>query len=134
MPFTIKPSENGKYIVLKVTGDMTREGANRQAIAAHALGADLGIRCYMTDVTESRNVESALTNYMQSHSDVRETGIDRGACVAVLAAPDDRTHDFYVTLARTAGMNLTLFHDRDEAIAHLEAAADQLPPLPERES
>ncbi len=133
MSYKITPADNGKYITIKMVGDMTRDVANQHVLEAHALGAELGIRCYLVDVTESRNTESVLDNYKFAHADVRSIpGMDRRACVAVLVAPGDHSHDFYETLARNAGIDSTLFRDRDEAVAHLEAAAKRIPPLQKR--
>jgi hypothetical protein len=127
MAHSIDPSEDGDYIVLKEEGDYTREIAMDHSLDAHALGAELGIRCYLVDVTEARNVESTLTNYRIANRDIKDNReIDQGACVAVLVDPDDDSHDFYETLAKNAGIDLTVFRDREAAIEHLQTAAVRL--------
>ena len=129
LSYTITPAENGKYVLLTTVGDITREAMMQCVSEADKLGAELDIRAHLIDVTASRNVESALANY-KFNADVRSEQVDRRACIAILVAEDDHSHDLYVTLANVAGLDLTLFRNRAEAIAHLEAAADRLPPRP----
>jgi hypothetical protein len=126
MPFTVTASETGDYIITRVTGDMTRELANDFAIAGTELASELGVRCHLIDVTDSRNVESVYDNFIHTRSDVRETGLDRRACVALLTAPDDYSHDTIETFSLGAGLDITVFWDRAEAVAHLQAAAKRL--------
>ena len=38
MKYTIKPSKDGKYIILKVAGEINRQSAMKQNLEAHALG------------------------------------------------------------------------------------------------
>ena len=120
MGYTITPSADGKYIVLKVTGDMTRRLTMDQNLESHAMGKRLGINRYLVDVTESRNVESVIDNYRFAYEDMRQAAdIDKSARVAVLVSPDDHSHDFVETAARNAGLNVTLFTDRELAVRHL---------------
>jgi hypothetical protein len=117
---TIGRSEGGRYIVQKVVGEMTRQAAMKYNLQAHAKGRELGINRYLVDLTEARNTETGLGNYEFAYRDMKETpGIDRRAKVAVLVAPGDHSHDFIETLARNTGLDVTLFTDREEAIAHL---------------
>lgn len=113
------------YITIVEEGEYTREQAIEHTIAAHALGAELGIRCYLMDVTKARNVESVLTNYELANRDIKETPeIDRWACVAVLVDPEDTSHDFYEVVSANAGLDLTFFRgDREAAIEHLQRNA-----------
>lgn len=120
MKYSISPSEDGKYILLKVNGEMTRAMAMQQNIEAHALGAKLGINRYLTDLTEAANVDSVVNNYEFVNVDMQtEPRINRYARVAVLVSPDDHSHDFIETVAKNAGLNVKLFTDRLEAIDHL---------------
>jgi hypothetical protein len=128
MPFTVAPSDDGTHIVATVDGDMSREQATEVAAAVKAIASETGIRCYLIDVSGDRGVMKMSDGYRHARSDLRELGIDRRACVAILAAPGDDSHDRFATMASSAGLDLTLFHDRAEAIAHLEDAAKRLPP------
>lgn len=75
---------------------------------------------YLVDVTESRNVDSDSNNYKFAYEDILiNPGIDRNAHVALLVDPRDHSHDFFETVARNAGLDVTLFRDRELARRHL---------------
>jgi hypothetical protein len=91
-------------------------------IDAHAMGRELGIQRYLVDMTESRNAESVLANYDFARKEIWETPeIDKTALVSVLVSPDDHSHDFIETVARNAGLRVTIFRDRASAEQHLKA-------------
>lgn len=117
--YQIKPSEDGKYIILTVVGEITGQSAMEHNIAAHALGRELGINRYLTDLRQARNIDSVIHNYEFAYEDMDSPDVDRTAVVAILAAPDDHSHDFVETVARNAGLNVTLFRDWDEAENYL---------------
>lgn len=120
MQYSIVLSEDGRYIILTVEGDMTRELAMQYNREAHALGEQHGIHRYLTDVTAARNVESPLEKYKFAYKDMQqEAGIDRQARVALLVGADDHSHDFVETVSRNSGLDVTLFRDRQAAIEHL---------------
>jgi hypothetical protein len=120
MEYSIVPSEDRKYIILTVKGEITREIAMQCNLEAHALGEELGIDRYLTDVTEARNNESVVEKYKFAYQDMQQhAGIDRRARVAMLVSPDDHSHDFVETVTRNSGLDVTLFRSREEATAHL---------------
>ena len=120
MSYIIKPSKDGKYIVLKHWGELTSALAMERNLEAHALGAELGITRYLVDGTEARNVDSVTNTYKFAYEDMKiPPGIDQNARIAMLVSPDDHTHDFVETVTRNAGQNVTLFRDRELAIQHL---------------
>ena len=120
MLYTIEPSNDGKYIVLKVVGDYTRQIALKNNLEAHATGKELGVNQYLVDMTESRNVETVTENYNFAYKDMINTpGIDQKARVAILVSPGDRSHDFVETVTKNVGLNVKLFTERELAIQHL---------------
>jgi hypothetical protein len=120
MEYTITPSADGTYIILKVKGNITRQSVLPMNLEAHALGRKLNIRKYFTDMTEARNVDDTLDDFEFAHADMRETkGIDKNARVVVLIDPSDHSHDFAETALRNAGHDITIFTDREEAERHL---------------
>ena len=120
MSYTISPSADKKYIVLKHFGEINRKLGLERVIEAHALGAKLGINRYLVDLTEAKNVDSIHESYEYAYEDSKTAnGIDRGARAAMLVDPEDHSHDFVETALRNAGHNVTLFRDRDSAISHL---------------
>lgn len=119
MSYSITPSEDGKYIIIKVVGDMTGQSAIEQNLEAHSLGLKLGISRYLVDVTELKNTSSISENYKFAHNDMQNAEISRTACVVILTEPQDHSHDFIETLSRNAGFNTTIFKNRELAIQHL---------------
>ncbi|MBN1379153.1 MAG: hypothetical protein JXA04_07935 [Gammaproteobacteria bacterium] len=120
MSYTISPSEDGEYIVLKVNGEIDRVTALRYNLEAHTLGKKLKISKYLFDVTEARHKGSAVEDYQFAHSDMSGMKeIDKTARIATLAAPDDHSHDFIETVSRNAGFDMKLFTRLDEAIQFL---------------
>jgi len=117
MDYTITPSSNGKYIILKVKGTFRRPNIVPVILEAHALGMKLHIRGYLSDMTEAKNVDTNIENYEFAYTDMRKTeGIDKFARIATLVRPDDHSHDFVETVGVNTGMNFKIFTDRDEAV------------------
>ena len=113
-------SSDGKYIIQKIVGDLTAGLALQFNHETHTLGRRLGIKRYLVDATECFNTDSMVDNYDFAYKDMPfDPGIARFARVAVLVAPEDNSHNFVETVARNAGIDVTLFRDRDEAIRQL---------------
>ena len=120
MTYTIRPSEDGNYIEMKVVGEITRESSLGPNLEAHALGMKLGIHRYLVDATEARNVETAVANYQFAYQDMAQTpGLDPDAIAAFVVSPEDHSHDFIETVLRNSGQSATLFRDREQAIRFL---------------
>ena len=122
MTYTISPSENQAYIVLKHWGELNSELAMERVVEAHVLGAKLGIARYLVDLTEARNVDTVTKSYRYAYGDLKmPPEIDKNARVALLVSPKDLSHDFVETVLRNAGHNVTLFRERELAIKPLVA-------------
>ncbi|MBN2556417.1 MAG: hypothetical protein JXA97_10805 [Anaerolineales bacterium] len=120
MGSTISVSEDQNYIILKAVGNYTRELAMADNLKAHAMGREMGIKLYLSDMTEARNIETTTDNYYFANKDMKTTpGIDPHARVALLVQPEDRSHDFVETVSRNAGFNVKIFRDRELAIQYL---------------
>lgn len=118
----ISLSDDSSYIILEVTGEITRESIMPHNIKAHELGREKGIKKYLVDCTNARNVESVLNNYQFAYHDVKHTdGFDTTAIVAAVVAQDDHSHDFIETAARNNGLNFTIFRDKQKAIEFLKS-------------
>jgi hypothetical protein len=127
LAYEIRVSDDGAYIVLKVTGATGRTGL-AQVVEAHALGAKLGIRRYLVDLTEATNPDPPSQSYEFAYGDFPATpGIDRFASVAALVSPGDHSHDFLVIVFQNSGSAIGLFDDREAALRHLLASH---PPAP----
>ena len=80
----------------------------------------MGIHNFLVDVTNARNIDSAMGTHKFAYSDMKTTeGVDRLARVAGLISPGDHSHDFVETVSYNAGMFLKLFTDLDKAIEYL---------------
>lgn len=122
MDYSITVNTEEKYILITVRGIMNRRIAAVITEEAHRLGKEHGINRYLEDVTGARNTDTITNNYQFAHVDMDKETIDRTARVAIVAAPDDHSHDFVETLARNAGLNVTLFRDREQAASFLRTA------------
>jgi hypothetical protein len=120
MTHQIYLSEDSQYIILEVEGEITRENAMVFNLEAHKLGKELALNKYLVDLTNARNVESTLNNYQFTYGDMKqEPGINLTAIAALVVAEDDHSHDFFETLAKNSGLNVTLFRDKEKAIEYL---------------
>ncbi|MBN1264337.1 MAG: hypothetical protein JXA25_02510 [Anaerolineales bacterium] len=121
MSYTIKVSESGKYIEMKVVGNIDNLKAVQYNIEAHALARENGINKHLVDVRDAVNTDTVTNNYNFAYKDMPQADIDLSATVATVVSPDDHSHDFMETVSRNSGMNVRLFTDIDEAIAYLES-------------
>jgi len=119
MPHTIRLSPDGTYVILKVTGEIDTRTAMAQNMEANAFAKKHGVRKYLVDLVECRNVQSDLDNYAFAYEDMMNAPVDREARIVFLVHPDDHSHDFVETVSRNAGLDVTLFRDRALAEAHL---------------
>ena len=120
MKYTITPSADGKYIILKIKGEINRKTINQPNLKAHALGKKLCIERYLIDVTEAENTDSILDSYEFAYSDMINTEeIDKNAHAAILVSPGDHSHDFIETVLINAGLKVKLFRDPDLARSFL---------------
>lgn len=119
MSYTITPSKNGKYIIVKLKGDIDTQIAMSYTIESHALGKKLGINRYFVDLSKSRNVESVADNYKYAYEDTKTPLIDKSARVAALVAPDDHSHDFIETVLQNSGFSIRIFTDKKLAVRYL---------------
>jgi hypothetical protein len=112
MDYSITPSIDGTFIILKIRGNINREIATRLNLETHALGRQLNVRRYLVDVTEARNTDTVIGNYNFAYSDMQKMeGIDKRARVATLVSPGDHSHDFTEMVSRNAGLNVRIFTD-----------------------
>ena len=116
----IKTSEDGKYIIQIVTGDLTGKLMMEYNLKSHALGRELDINRFLVDVTKSRNVDPPTKNFSFARYDlIKNPGIDPSARVAAIVSPGDKSHDFIETVFQDRGQDITLFTDRRQAIRYL---------------
>jgi hypothetical protein len=120
MKYTISPAKDGDHIQIVLHDVMNRQTGIKVVQDSHALGDLLGIDKFLMDLTNAVNDDSTIDQFNFAHVDMPTTdGLNQYAKVAVLVNPDDHSHDFMETVLRNAGVNIRLFHDREEALAFL---------------
>lgn len=120
MGYSINPSKDRDYIVLKVVGDFKAQNMMKYIIDAHMLGKEIGINRYLVDVTEARNVDSIIDNYTFAYSDMKKAEeVDLTARVAALVSQGDHSHNFVETVLCNAVIPLKIFNEMDMAIDYL---------------
>lgn len=119
MNHSVRVSEDGKYVILQASGQISRLEVIQLFAEAHALGAERGLDRYLVDFTECRNTDTVMRNYTLAYEDMKDPRISQSACTALLVSEIDHSHDFLESLMRNAGSDVTLFHDRDLAVWHL---------------
>ena len=121
MSYTITTSDNGKYLICRVSGEITVDLAREFTKELNRLSRTLNIKRFLNDVREATNALSTLQNYNFAYKDMAEMNLQRDACSAILVGPADKSHDFVGTVTQNAGYNVRIFHDEEAAIAWLDA-------------
>lgn len=120
MNYTITTSENGKYLICRVIGEITLDVAREFTKELNRLSRTLNIKRFLNDVRDATNALSTLQNYDFAYKDMAEMNLQREACSAILVGPADKTHDFVEMVTKNAGYNVRIFHDEEAAIAWFE--------------
>lgn len=121
MTFTVEFAQDGRYVIIRMMGNITTARMRKATKAAHDKGVEAGINNFLFDMRNGRNVESVAANYQYAYHDMRNLDFSRSARAALLTAPDDRSHDFMETLCRNAGYNVRVFTDLTDAVAWLKS-------------
>jgi len=119
MSYTITISENGQYIICRVTGSVTVEISREFAREMDSLSRATNIKRFLTDVREAPNIASVYQNYEYAYKDMIDLKLQRDVRSAILADSADTTHDFLETVVRNAGYNVRVFRSESAAIAWL---------------
>ncbi len=109
-----------KFIVCRVTEEITAPVARQVALGIEQFSEKTGIKPRLVDVREAMNTSSISGNYDLAYKDLEELQFDRANKAAVLVGADDSSHDFAITAVKNAGFNVRQFTDEAAAIAWLE--------------
>lgn len=120
MSFEVFMSDNQKYIVCRVTGQIGADTAREFGQAMDDLSRDRHVDRFLTDVRSALNVAGVLDNYLFAYRDMAELHFQRNVRSAILTTPGDSSHDFVETVARNAGYAVRIFDDEQAAVAWLE--------------
>jgi len=120
MEYKINISDNERYIVIKVKGEMDPNMAIQYTEESHVIGSRKGIDKYLVDLTEAMNTMRVFENYEFAHEKVAPNpGINKLAKVAFLVSANDHSHDFIETVMINSGMQVKLFRRLDLALHYL---------------
>lgn len=121
MSYEIRMSENGRYIICRVTQSITVELAREFTIALDQLSRSQRIKRFLVDVRGAPNVASVFQNFDFANKDMADLGLQRDVRSAILVGVNDHSHDFVETVTQNAGYGVLVFDDEAAAIAWLEA-------------
>jgi hypothetical protein len=116
MAFTIELADNQQYLSIRAIDNLTAACMRKVMIAVQGKAIRHGMSKFLFDVRNAENVESAATNYSYVYNDLAQMNMSRTAQCAILASPDDGSHNFMETLCRNAGYDVMLFTDMAKAI------------------
>lgn len=120
MEFSVRISDNGKYILCIITGEIAAKDSERFSSEMDTLSSTSGCKKTLIDVRNAKNVSSNLDNYEFAYHDINRIGLQRDLRTAILTSPGDQSHDFVKTVLLNAGYCVQSFCDEKEAIAWLE--------------
>lgn len=120
MSYKISIPKSKKYILCRVTQAVTADLSRQFSVDVTRLGKDRNIKSFLFDVRGYPNIEKPHKTYEYTYKDMDALNLDRAARVAILASPDDTSHNFIETINRNAGYNVRVFTEEDAAITWLE--------------
>lgn len=120
MEYVISLSENNRYIIVKVTGDIDGKTAMQYTEESHIMAKGNGIDKFLVDLTDAKNSLHMIENYEFAYDKVPLSPvINKLAKVALLVSEKDHSHDFIETVSINAGLRVRLFRSREAALDYL---------------
>jgi hypothetical protein len=120
MEYVISISDNSRYIIIKVSGEMNGQIAMKYTEESHELAAVKGLDKFLVDLTDATNTLRVIENYEFAYDTVSASPkINKLAKVALLVAKDDHSHDFVETVSINAGLLVRLFRNHKAALEYL---------------
>ncbi|MFC1884180.1 hypothetical protein ACFL2O_05360 [Thermodesulfobacteriota bacterium] len=120
MSYKIEMSESGKFYHVLIEREVSVELARKFTAKIREKSLETGIRRFLFDVRNARNISSVSDNYFFAYEDSSELDLDRTARVAILTEPEDDSHDFAVVALKNAGHLAKLFRDESSSIEWME--------------
>ena len=120
MSYSLHIADTRKYIIVIIKGPITIDLARQYSMEAREMGRSTGIQRFLFDVRDATNRSSTFENYEFAYRNAQEMQLERKVHSAILADPNDSSHDFVELTMRNAGFCVKLFRDEDTAINWLE--------------
>ena len=83
MHYTVKPSDDGKYVVVTVVGEVTTETAREYSATANEKADEWKLRDFLFDLREAVNTQSTLTNYEYAYQEMPRQRLNSSARAAL---------------------------------------------------
>jgi predicted N-formylglutamate amidohydrolase len=119
MEYIIELSEHKKYLICRVNEPITTAMANEYTMDLDRMSHETGIKRFLIDVRNAKNIMSTIDNYDYAHKEMEEMKLQKDVRAAILAVPDDHSHDFFELAGQNEGYNIRIFRAEEEAIAWL---------------
>ena len=120
MNYTIKLSENKKYLEVEVKGQINKDIARQWSADIAKKSRELDIRSFLFDVRSAQNVATVTEQYTFAYQDSEELNLPKDVRSAILISETDRSHDFVETSFKNAGFDVRIFTDKSSAVKWLE--------------
>ena len=124
MKYTISPSDNNKFLIMKALGDFTIDIARQWSVELSEMGRQMNIKRFLFDVRTARNACSVLESYNHAYFDPDNLHLIKDIRSAILIGEGDQSHNFVETTFRNAGLNIKIFTDESVAVKWLEEGAN----------
>lgn len=124
MGYQIELSDDGKYIRIRISGEMTVELAHEFSAKLQEMSRQTGVKRFLFDSRGAQNASSMLENYSFAYRDSEALGLERNVRSAILVSHGDKSHNFIEITMRNAGFNVRLFTSEAMAVEWLEANGD----------
>lgn len=125
MKYTITPSDDGTFLVMRAHCDFTIDVARKWSVEIAAMGRQMNIRRFLFDVRAARNACTVADNYDAAYRDPDELDLPKDIRSAILVSEGDHSHDFVETTYLNAGYDVRLFVDESAAINWLCGSDDR---------
>ena len=120
MNYTIKLSENKKFLEVKVKGQINKDIARQWSADIAKKSRELDIRSFLFDVRSAQNVATVMEQYTFAYQDSEKLNLLKDVRSAILISETDRSHDFVETSFKNAGYDVRIFTDKLSAVKWLE--------------
>ena len=120
MRFSVKLSDDEKYILCSVTGEFTAAEAQEFTLEIDTVSRESGCKKFLIDLQDAKNISNVFENYDFAYKDMSRHNFQHDARVAILVSPQDHSNDFVETVISNAGYSVRVCCDNSDAIAWLE--------------
>ncbi len=123
MPYTAFVNDEGPFIEVKYTGQVTRSELDKAMAEQYRLTEEHGIKLYLIDCTETVSLPGVFDLYYFA-SAVEKQFVQKISKIAMILPKDKENIDsisFYETTAQNRGIHVRLFKTRQEAVHFLNS-------------